>query len=83
MSQQPIEQQPGEFAQAEYRARSDEYGRGAWNARDIEGDIPETHDCGEDTCCQVDECCRHRGTCDCITEEDYEDGDPDDTAWLE
>jgi hypothetical protein len=29
------------------------------------GLVPEQHDCGEDTCCQVDECCRHAGECTC------------------
>lgn len=36
----------------------------------------ESHDCGEDTCCQVEECCRHAGICDCAGE-NFDDEDDD------
>ena len=28
----------------------------------------ENHDCGEDTCAQIEQCCRHAGMCDCAGE---------------
>jgi len=32
----------------------------------------ENHDCGEDTCAQIEQCCRHASRCDCAGE-NFED----------
>lgn len=37
------------------------------------------HDCGEDTCAQLDGCCRHNGHCDCY--ESVASEDDDECAW--
>ena len=38
----------------------------------------ENHDCGEDTCAQIEQCCRHAGMCDCAGENFEEDDDGND-----